>query len=108
MEGPAGRLRHLHVRCGTGVPVRVAADAVTLTRTPAMLSLRWVQGNGMLWILQVLHVWWTYILLRIAFKLLLGSSGHKAGAAEYEGDSDAENTVFARASDAEGDQKKRD
>ena len=55
----------------------------------------------MLLILQTLHVWWTYILLRIAFKLLLGDSGHNAGRAAYEGDSDAENTVFARASDAD-------
>jgi len=48
------------------------------------------QGVTLLTLLQCLHVLWTYILLRIAYKLLAGHEGHKVGAEEYEGASDSE------------------
>lgn len=36
-----------------------------------------------------MHVWWLYLLLRIAYKLVAApGKGHDAGRDEYEGDSD--------------------
>ena len=47
-----------------------------------------------IWLLLALclmHVWWLYLLLRIAAKLLTEpGKGHDAGREEYEGDSDDE------------------
>lgn len=55
------------------------------------------QGVGMLLILQVLHIWWTYILLRIAFRLIFAKDqAGNIGAAEYEGDSEAENALHKK------------
>lgn len=40
----------------------------------------------------VMHVWWLYLLLRIAYKLVAApeKEGHEAGRDEYEGDSEDE------------------
>jgi len=39
----------------------------------------------------LMHCWWLYLLLRIAYKLVLApGKGHDAGREEYEGDSDDE------------------
>ena len=43
----------------------------------------------LLFALCLMHVWWLYLLLRIAYKLIAApGKGHDAGRDEYEGDSD--------------------
>jgi len=46
--------------------------------------------QGLLCVLQCMHVWWYLLLLRILYRLLAGQAGHEAGGAEYEGSSDSE------------------
>ena len=50
----------------------------------------WLEANILLSVLLVLHVFWFYLLNRIAFKMLRGQSGSHAGKAVYEGHSDSE------------------
>ena len=48
-------------------------------------------GNFMLICLLSMHIWWTFLFLRLAYKLIFSSEGgHQAGREEYEGDSDIE------------------
>lgn len=54
--------------------------------------------NILLCVLYVLHVWWTYLLLRIFFKILL-KSPHQAGREEYEGESDDEQPLHKPSQD---------
>jgi len=39
--------------------------------------------------LQIMHIWWTYLFIRI----MIGGCNHKAGAEVYEGDSDVEEST---------------
>jgi len=57
----------------------------------------WLEANVLLSVLMVLHVFWFYLLNRIAIKMLRGQSGSHAGKAVYEGHSDSE--------EGEGDDK---
>lgn len=46
----------------------------------------------------LMHVWWLYLLLRIAYKLIFApGKGHEAGRDEYEGDSDDEDEEHEKA-----------
>ena len=58
----------------------------------------WLEANILLSVLLILHVFWFYLLNRIAFIMLRGQSVSHAGKAIYEGDSDSED---------EGDTKKK-
>ncbi len=44
--------------------------------------------NVLLIVLQVLHVWWGALLLRILYRMLTSNNPHEAGEEEYEGASD--------------------
>ena len=44
----------------------------------------------LLCVLQCMHVWWFYLFLRIAYRLLSAENAHDAGREEYEGSSDSE------------------
>jgi len=46
----------------------------------------WLTSNCLLVLLQVLHIFWFFLFLRIAYRLVM-EGGHKAGAKEYEGES---------------------
>ena len=38
-----------------------------------------------LWTLQFMHIWWTFLFLRIAYKIIKYGDAHEAGDEEYEG-----------------------
>jgi ceramide synthetase len=44
-------------------------------------------SNILLLLLQILHIFWFFLLLRILFKLVSGTKAHKIGEEEYEGHS---------------------
>ena len=44
----------------------------------------------LLCVLFCMHVWWYYLFLRIAYRLLSAENAHDAGREEYEGSSDSE------------------
>ena len=70
---------------GAGLAAGAAAAPGTLEelwRTPGWIAVR----AGLLSVLLLLHVFWWFLLNRIGFRMLMGSSGHDAGAAEYEGE----------------------
>jgi ceramide synthetase len=46
----------------------------------------WNIANVLLMLLVILHIWWLFLILRIAYKLLAGSNAHDIGKEEYEGD----------------------
>lgn len=50
----------------------------------------WGASNIMLHTLLALHVWWYFLMLRIGYKIVMGSGAHQAGREEYEGDSDSD------------------
>merc|ERR1712032_1092146 len=41
-------------------------------------------------VLLLMHIWWYYLFLRIAYRMLAGQGTHNAGRQEYEGSSDSE------------------
>ena len=45
----------------------------------------WLFANVMLVFLAVLHVWWFYLILRIAYKLIMGIKAADIADDEYEG-----------------------
>ena len=47
----------------------------------------WLSCNILLNVLFVLHIFWFYLLVKIAFKLVTGKKAHTAGEEEYEGQS---------------------
>ena len=53
----------------------------------------YVSANTLFAVLECLHVFWFYLLNRIAYKLVCGVSGSKAGAAVYEGKDGSEGRV---------------
>lgn len=59
---------------------------------------------ALLCVLAVMHVFWFYLILRIAYKLIKGTKAHEAGADEYEGDSSDSEDEWE---DAPGKQTKR-
>lgn len=56
------------------------------------LASFWAPSCVLLSVLQVLHVFWFYLMLRIAYKVIYGSI-HEAGAEYYEGTSGEDNGV---------------
>ena len=46
----------------------------------------YTQSNILMVTLEFLHIWWTFLFLRIAYKLLLGKKGSDVGDEEYEGE----------------------
>jgi hypothetical protein len=57
--------------------------------TNGSLAALWRPSGGPL-TAQVLHVWWFFLFMRMAYRLVVGSSAHSAAREEYEGDSDKE------------------
>ncbi len=49
----------------------------------------WQPTNLLLMVLQVLHIYWFYLLLMVGYRILT-ESARQASRAEYEGDSDGE------------------
>jgi hypothetical protein len=48
----------------------------------------WNLANVFLTLLLVLHIWWFYLMIRIALKLISGADPHDVGKEEYEGEDD--------------------
>ena len=52
----------------------------------------WLFANVMLVFLAVLHVWWFYLILRIAYKLIMGIKAADIADDEYEGEAGGKKT----------------
>ena len=78
-----GGVAVVEVAAGQGSGVAAAPGTLEeLWRTPGWIAVR----AGLLSVLLFLHVFWWFLLNRIGFRMLMGSSGHEAGAEEYEGE----------------------
>merc|ERR1712072_517839 len=64
-------------------------DDKTLSQVVDERIPSWFLQLGFLALLQVLHIWWTFLLLRIGYKVAFGSV-RSAAREEYEGYSDGE------------------
>ncbi|RHY12120.1 hypothetical protein DYB25_003666 [Aphanomyces astaci] len=65
-----------------------AACAVPLETWDFTIS--WLGFNLMLLALYALHIWWTFLLLRLLYNALSNSGVHTAAEVEYEGGSDSD------------------
>ncbi|RLN99780.1 hypothetical protein DYB28_004004, partial [Aphanomyces astaci] len=53
-------------------------------------TISWLGFNLMLLALYALHIWWTFLLLRLLYNALSNSGIHTAAEVEYEGGSDSD------------------